>query len=237
MHLKICGITEPAEIDLLATLPVNFVGLWHGVMDGPADLTLPDLCRLTAAARDAGGPEPVLVTFLADVAKLTRAVAESGVRWIQLHGFQAPAVVHALREALPAETMLMKVLHVQGAHCLERPVIGAYEKAGVDLFLFDAVATNGRIGSTGQALKPEIVLALADMVTCPFFLAGGISDTSQDLQNAVKGHALFHGIDVDSNARRPGDRALCATRITAISRAWFPTHHTRPGGCHVQPLH
>jgi hypothetical protein len=28
---KVCGITDPSEIDLLARQQVDFVGLWHGV--------------------------------------------------------------------------------------------------------------------------------------------------------------------------------------------------------------
>ena len=31
MYVKVCGITRPAEIELLGGLPVDFVGLWYGV--------------------------------------------------------------------------------------------------------------------------------------------------------------------------------------------------------------
>jgi hypothetical protein len=34
--LRVCGITDPAEIDLLAAAGVDLVGLWWGVPGGPA---------------------------------------------------------------------------------------------------------------------------------------------------------------------------------------------------------
>ena len=67
------------------------------------------------------------------------------------------------------------MLHVKGGECVEAPLIGAYEKAGVDVFLFDVVSDDGRVGSTGQAIDPAVVAPLADKLTRPFLLAGGIS--------------------------------------------------------------
>ena len=33
-QVKVCGIREPAEIDVLASRDVDFVGLWYGVPAG-----------------------------------------------------------------------------------------------------------------------------------------------------------------------------------------------------------
>ena len=57
-QVKVCGITEPAEIDVLASRDVDLVGLWYGVPDGPADLPLSEWRELgaAAAATDASGP-------------------------------------------------------------------------------------------------------------------------------------------------------------------------------------
>ena len=71
-RVKVCGITEPAEIDLLARQQVDFVGLWHGVPGGPADLPLDTWQRLVAAAAATGRLAPVLVTFLKDVEEIRR---------------------------------------------------------------------------------------------------------------------------------------------------------------------
>ncbi|MGH3855069.1 MAG: phosphoribosylanthranilate isomerase [Pseudonocardiaceae bacterium] len=175
MRVKICGITRPAEIDLLGALPVDLIGLWHGVPGGRADLPLTDYRRLAAVARATGSLEPVLVTFLSDAQALREVVHRSPVRWIQLHGHQTPSLVRAVKRAVPDEVRIMKALHIQGTHCLEAPLIRAYEKAGIDVFLFDAATDDGRIGSTGRLLDGGVVSSLATRLTRPFLLAGGIS--------------------------------------------------------------
>ena len=75
-------------------------------------------------------------------------------------------------------------MHIRGGECVEESLIGSYEKAGVDVFLFDVVTEDGRVGSTGQALDPDVVAPLADKLTRPFLLAGGIS---ADNRGAVRG--------------------------------------------------
>ena len=70
------------------------------------------------------------------------------MHWVQLHGYQTPGFVRAVKGIAP-EVRVIKVLHVRGGACIEERLIGGYEKAGVDVFLFDAVAEDGRVGSTG----------------------------------------------------------------------------------------
>jgi phosphoribosylanthranilate isomerase len=217
VRLKVCGITEPAEIDVLAAESVDFVGLWYGVPGGPADLPLEDWRRLaeaTAAQRLA----PVLVTFAKDVELLRAALESAPVTWIQLHGYQTPGLVRAVKRIAP-EIRVLKVLHVRGDECVEESLIGSYEKAGVDVFLFDAVSGDGRVGSTGESLDSGYVASLAEKVTRPFLLAGGISADNRDALDAVASHPLFLGIDVDTNARG-ADGKVSAPNVNAISRAW-----------------
>ncbi|WP_299437792.1 hypothetical protein [uncultured Rhodospira sp.] len=236
MRLKICGATNPAEMRALATLPVDFVGLWHGIPGGAADLSVPRLRDLAAMARNAGGPAPVLVTFLGDAAALARVVAETGIGWVQLHGFQSPAMVRALREAAPDGTRIVKVLHVDGRTCLERPLIGAYEAAGVDLFLLDPLTADGRVGSTGQPLDPAVVLDLVSSLAQPFLLAGGLSADNRGMFDAVVSHPLFFGIDVDSGARG-ADGAIAPDRVAAIARAWeVPASPNETRGVFIETL-
>lgn len=47
--LKVCGITDPAEIDLLAAAGVELVGLSWGVPGGPHDLAREDWAALARA--------------------------------------------------------------------------------------------------------------------------------------------------------------------------------------------
>lgn len=216
--MKVCGITEPTEIDLLARQQVDFVGLWYGVPGGPADLALETWRAFGSAAAGTEHLNPVLVTFLKDVDAIRAALAGTGVHWVQLHGYQTPGFVRAVKEIGP-EVRVIKVLHVRGGSCIEEKLIGAYEKSGVDVFLFDAVSEDGRVGSTGQTLDPEVVAALAEGIGKPFLLAGGISAENRERFDSLAGHPRYLGIDVDTNARGE-DGKVSAERVAAIVAAW-----------------
>ena len=167
MLVKFCGARSAVEVTRVAAAGADLVGLWHGVPGGlPAS-------RAAALARSAPpGLRPVLVTFLPDARRLREAVAATGVRWVQLHGFQQPSVVRALK-AEPGLTVV-KVLHLGVDGCVEQPLIRAYERAGTDLFLLDRMVGPDRVGSTGlplPACAPETAARLAR----PFLVGGGVT--------------------------------------------------------------
>jgi phosphoribosylanthranilate isomerase len=233
MHVKICGITRPDEIDLLGSLPIDLVGLWHGVLGGRAELSLTE-CRALATACTKHGLEPVLVTFLTDAGALREVIDLVPVRWIQLHGYQTPGLVRAVKRIVPAAVRIIKVLHVQGTRCLEASLVRAYERAGVDAFLFDVATDDGQIGSTGRSLNGAVVSALAERLTRPFLLAGGISaENWREHINSIC-NPRWSGIDVDTNARG-SDGVLRPENIEAIVRAWGIWAH--PIGAHQGVYH
>ncbi len=220
-RLKVCGIVEPAEIDLLAAQGVDFIGLWWGVPGGPHDLEREAWRTLADAAAATGTVTPVLVTFSKDADELRATLDGSRVRWIQLHGYPTPGAIRKLK-ALDLggdEVKVIKVLHIRGGECVEAPLLASYEKAGVDVFLFDVVTEDGRVGSTGQAIDPEVVAPLADKLTRPFLLAGGISAANRDDYAALAAHPRFLGVDIDTNART-GDGKISADNVQNISRVW-----------------
>lgn len=217
-RVKVCGIKEQAEVDLLAAQQVDFVGLWYGVPGGPHDLPFDTWRGLASATAATGVLTPVLVTFLKEVEPLREALESSGVRWVQLHGYPTPGFVRALKELGP-DVRVIKVLHIRGGKLLEEKLLGAYEKAGVDVFLFDVVTEDGRVGSTGQTLDPALVQGFAAGLTRPFLLAGGISAQNRDDYTAVAAQAGFLGVDVDTNARDAGG-AIRAENVAAICHAW-----------------
>jgi phosphoribosylanthranilate isomerase len=222
-HLKVCGIVEPGELDVLAASEVDFVGLWYGVADGPHDLSLEAWAELAEAAMGRGRPAPVLVTFSKDIEMLREALERSGVRWVQPHGYQTPGFVRKLK-AIDPEVRVLKVLHVRGEECLEGSLIGSYERAGVDVFLFDAVSADGRVGSTGQTLDAGVVTELVARIERPFLLAGGISAGNRDEYQTVVTHPLYFGVDVDTNARG-ADGRVAAEQVEAITAAWKSSTH------------
>jgi len=217
-RVKVCGIKDPGEVDLLARRQVDFVGLWQGVPGGPAELPPEQWRALAARAAATEGLTPVLVTFLSDAEKIRAALEGSPVNWVQLHGYPTPGVVKAVK-AISPDVRVIKVLHIRGGKCVEERLFGAYEKAGTDVFLFDVVTDDGRVGSTGQTIDAGLVASLAEGLTRPFLLAGGISAENRADFAAVTGHPLFLGIDVDTNARG-ADGGIDDGRVAAIVAAW-----------------
>jgi phosphoribosylanthranilate isomerase len=217
-RIKVCGITTQPEVDLLAARGVDFVGLWWGVPGGPHDLPADRWRELADAAAATGRLTPVLVTFAKDADALRQTLEGSPARWIQLHGYPTPGTVRKVK-AIDPDVRVIKVLHIRGGECVEESLIGSYEKAGVDVFLFDVVTEDGRVGSTGQALDAGIVAPLADKLTRPFLLAGGISADNREQYESLVSHPLFLGIDVDTNARG-SDGKVSDDNVEAISRTW-----------------
>jgi phosphoribosylanthranilate isomerase len=218
-RVKVCGIVEPAELGALAANQVDWVGLWLAVPGGPHDLPAERWRELAQrAAETEAGPAPVLVTFTKDIEVLREALSRAPVSWVQLHGYPTPGFVRKVK-AIGSEIKVIKVLHIKGGECVEASFIGSYEKAGVDVFLFDVVSDDGRVGSTGQALDPAVVAPLLEKLTKPFLLAGGISAENRDQYEKLAAHPLFWGIDVDTNARG-ADGRISADNVAAITRVW-----------------
>ncbi len=215
--VKICGATQSADIDLLAGAGVDLVGLWHGVPGGHAELGAGRLAALAQAVATTR-LRPVLVTLQATAAAIRQVMSAAGLHWVQLHGYQPPGTVHTLKAA-DGDLRVIKVLHVRDGGCLERPLIRAYERAGVDYFLLDSLTEDGRLGSTAQVLDVTAVLALADLVSRPFLLAGGITADRAAQLREVSGHPRFLGVDVDTGARG-SDRRFDRARIADIRRSW-----------------
>jgi len=219
-RVKVCGIVDPAEIAVLSANRVDFVGLWWGVPGGPHDLDRERWAVLARAAASTGVLAPVLVTFAKDPEELRATLQTAPVQWIQLHGYPTPGAVRKVK-AIGDDVRVIKVLHVRGGECVEASLISSYEKAGVDVFLFDVVTEDGRVGSTGQALDPAVVAPLLDKLTRPFLLAGGISDANRAEYESLAANPLFLGVDVDTNAR-DGDGAISPGRVGAITQVWKP---------------
>ncbi|HEY4457870.1 MAG TPA: hypothetical protein VGN81_26380 [Pseudonocardiaceae bacterium] len=213
MRVKICGATRVDEVALLAAEDVDFVGLWHGVPGGRTELSLDELSRLAAVAN-----EPILVTLMSAVDDLVRVVRQSGIDWVQLHGYQQPGVVRALKAECP-NTTVVKVLHIKGGECVERALIRAYQRAGVDVFLLDALAADGRIGSTAQTIDPAVAERIIELCDLPVMLAGGLTASNSARYRSLVDHPRFFGIDVDSGARDEQGR-IDRRRVAEIRNQW-----------------
>ena len=221
MRIKICGITSQRDVQLLATLPIHLAGLWYGNGDGHANLSADQVCKLADGIRDIAHLSAVLVTLTDDLPTLREVISASEFSWVQLHGFQSPSLAAELKRSF-AGLRIIKALHLVGQHCIEGPIMKAYERAGVDMFLFDSATLEGQLGSTGQCIDSTAAFQLAETATRPFLIAGGISAETLGHHRALLSYRRFAGIDADTAARGP-QRQLCAARIGAIVRS-LSTH-------------
>ncbi|MCP2257762.1 phosphoribosylanthranilate isomerase [Streptoalloteichus tenebrarius] len=232
MRIKICGAVRTSDVELLAGMEVDLVGLRHGVAGGRgalrtvhpgrSELSAEAFLRLAAFAMATRRLRPVLVTAVDDVGWLRDVLTRSGVRWVQLHGHQGPGAVRALKTALPPweePVTVVKVLRVRGGDCVERSLVPAYERAGVDLFLIDAESGNGHQGGQGHQGASEAVARVADRLSRPFLLAGGASARRDAEIAPIVRHPLFYGIDVDAETR-VGNGRLHPDRLEAVHHAW-----------------
>jgi phosphoribosylanthranilate isomerase len=151
------------------------------------------------------------------VDNLARAVEVSGIEWVQLHGYQQPGVVRALKAL---GTTVVKVLHLRDGECVERALIRAYQRAGVDVFLLDALSADGRIGSTAQTIDPSAAERIAEASERPIMLAGGLTASNAARYRPLTGHPRFFGIDIDSGARDANGH-IDKDRVAEIRDQWM----------------
>ena len=162
------------------------------------------------------GIEPVVVTFLSDANTLAGLLARTGALG-PAHAYQPPGVV-AGDQGRRAGCSRGEGPPPPGRHLHRERFVGAYERAGTDCFLLDAATEDGQVG-TGQRLDSQAVARLADRLTRPFLLAGGIADEFQSDDKVVVEHPLFLGVDVDSGARG-ADGRFDPGRVAAIRACW-----------------
>ena len=228
---KVCGITEiRRRSTLLAGQDVDFVGLWHGVPGGPADLPLEDWQQL---ARQPPQQPATWRPYSSRSSRTSRTSAGrsegSHAHWVQLHGYPTPGFVargeeHRARRARD-----------QGP---------ARARAGMRRGATDRVLREGRrrrlpLRRRGRrrprrqhrpdarrgVRRPRSPNGLRGRSSWP---AASRPTTGTDYA-ALAAHPRFLGIDVDTNARGP-DGKVSEEKVAAISRAWKEATRGLPSG-------
>jgi len=197
IQVKICGMTQADELNLLDQIGVDYAGLWFNVPNGKYTL---DKQRFIQLARTpVRRLKCIGVTTESNPELIGEWAREAGLSGIQLHGFQLPIEVTAIKRRLGDQVALLKVLHIQNGRCLEKPLLKEYERCGADAFILDNFISRERSGSTGQRVPAEAVAMLVDLFGAErVFLAGGLDEQGvRDLRSQTP----LLGVDIDSGAR------------------------------------
>jgi phosphoribosylanthranilate isomerase len=215
LRIKICGVKSASELALLDQYGIDYAGLWWKVPKGVHNLITTELHALSAV--ELKYTKRMLVTLSAPVDATIDALLQTGIRAIQLHGFELPGGIARLKAAIPDLT-IFKTLHVQRGRCIEpKSMISAYRDAGVDVFIADTFLSRDAIGSTGVSI-PEAALGSLLLATqgAATMVAGGIDAKKLAMLNET---AHLWGVDIDSAARVDGK--INTNAVAALARAAF----------------
>ena len=213
MDLKICGVTNCEELDILSQEGAKYAGLWTGIDGHPRNLK--DAKFLELAER-CDVISPIAVCIKRPVTDLWKLLKNTNVRHVQLHGFNAPRDISFLKDK---GLTVIKTVHVgdTGASPIER-LIDTYHTNGCDIFLIDRFGGRHEIGSSGVSLGNQMVQSwMSRLDGARIWLAGGLTadricDLSEDSD--------IEAVDVDSAARLNGGeitRKAARLLVTASS--------------------
>ncbi|UWQ06640.1 hypothetical protein [Aliiroseovarius crassostreae] len=197
MDVKICGITEQSELEILHQEGVRYAGFWTGINGHPHNLHDARFVELTGKCRDV---TPVAVCVKRPVRTLWSMLQHTDVRHVQLHGFNAPGDVAFLKAQ---GCTVIKTLHVtDNGDCPGERLIEGYAKSGCDVFLIDRFGGRQAVGSSGIRLEQPIVQRWQHHLQGHrIWLAGGLT---ADSISTLADQPGIETVDVDTAARLDG---------------------------------
>ncbi len=209
VHVKICGITDPATLEAAVTAGARYIGLVF-FEKSPRNLDLKAAAAL-AIEVPPGVAKVALVVNASDdeLAEITERVP---LDMLQLHGSESPARVSEIRArfGLP----VMKAIGIASADDLQRA--DEYAKVA-DQLLLDAKPAPGARLPGGNGLAFDWRLLAGHKWQKPWMLAGGL--TAQNVARAINLTGAAQ-VDVSSGVESaPGikDASLIGAFIRAAS--------------------
>ncbi|RCH55145.1 phosphoribosylanthranilate isomerase [Mucilaginibacter hurinus] len=182
MIIKVCGMTEPANIKAVAGLSPDYLGF---ICYAPSPRFIGGLAVNELQAIDSN----IIKTgvFVNEPAEqITRAIAHYGFKAIQLHGSETPELCAQFKGTVT----VFKAFGVDEDFNFD--VLLPYA-GNVDYFLFDTKTASH--GGSGKTFNWDILEKYK--LDVPFLLSGGISaDNIEDVKK-IK-HPRLYGVDLNS---------------------------------------
>ena len=195
VDVKICGLSDPASVDVAVQAGARFVGFVFFVAS-PRAVTPARAGEL--AARVPVGVTRVGLVVDASDSEIDPVVQLSGIDVLQLHGRESPERVAKVRDrfGLP----VMKAVAIAGPQDLA--IAREFEHAA-DMLLFDAKAPRWATRPGGNAEPFDWSLLGGSTWSVPWFLAGGLHPDNLADAVATTGAAR---LDVSSGGRKRARR-------------------------------
>ncbi|MDO5615865.1 MAG: phosphoribosylanthranilate isomerase [Cruoricaptor ignavus] len=160
MKLKVCGLTDLSQIEILTDLGVDFLGFIFYEKSPRFVLNHLSLKEINNISHR--GKVGVFVNEnIDDVVKISE---EAGLNFIQLHGDENSKYIEELREKINPGTKIIQVYRISDF----APKI---ETENIDYLLFDT--DSKAFGGTGKSFDWKIINQLN--LEKPYLLSGGVS--------------------------------------------------------------
>jgi len=187
MKLKVCGITQLAQLEQLNELRLDFAGLIfyeHSARCVVNKLKARDVKSLPLSLKKIG------VFVNAGEEDILSQVENFGLDMVQLHGDETPGFCnHISNHVTVIKAFRMARTNDQNIDWMLRP----YEEY-CDYYLFDTNRKNS-YGGTGDQFDWKILNK--NKINKPFFLSGGIGIADIQKLQAFE-HPFFYAVDVNS---------------------------------------
>ena len=202
--IKICGVTNLNDIELVSSLGADYAGVLLNVSVSPRSVDAEKAKSLCSRAKI-----PVVVLLW----EPTFEEIEIAYKRLKPYAFQLLSqekqeLVEEIKSKIP-DVMVWKSLHLPSSgQSIDinisdmRTRIETYIDSGVDVILVDTVYKSGssvQYGGTGKISNWNTVVELTKKLDVPVFLAGGITPSNvKDVINQVNPY----GIDVASGVEK-----------------------------------
>lgn len=210
MHLKICGLRDPAQAGQVAQLGVDAIGV-IGVESSPRFVPVGDRAAVWGAIADVSANiERVIVLANPDAHVIEGVRSDPGATVVQLHGDEPPERCRELRQAL--QRPIWKALRIRSPQDL---ALAEHYANAADALLLDAWVPD-QLGGSGVRIPIEWLNAFQPSL--PWWLAGGISAPRVE---EIRRTLTPFGLDASSGVERaPADKDLSRVRelVDAVRR-------------------
>lgn len=199
MKVKVCGLTQKAQVEALEKMGVQYVGF---IFYPKSPRYVLDVMTPSEIKSIGGAMQKVGVFVNEPMANLIELVASCGLDIVQLHGDESPAYCQQASQY----AKVIKAFQVKSQNEMQEKIIQYNNFA--DLFLFDTPSP--AYGGTGEKFDWK---SIAEMeIGKSFLLSGGIAHTDAAILEKFNSFPVakdLHAIDVNSRFEiKPGVKDL-----------------------------